>query len=195
MLSKYKPIEMLFTFLILVSMALSVRAAETSCGTSEWMATSTQTTACIHGSGNPDEGTVGAQFSSPEQVDKVTEIEDGRVTQGSSELFNVTLSSGFSWGNIPNGGTWTIDNLFWNTYESAAISIKGGTEYAIFIVEPGSNQIDLTGIWSIDGPAGTGGGLSNIKLWGVNRVPEPSVLALFSIGFAGLVYIRRKRTK
>ena len=58
-------------------------------------------------------------------------------------------------------------------------------------MNPGS----LNGNWSIDGPNGTGGGLSNIKLWGVNRVPEPSVLALFSIGFAGLVYIRRKRTK
>lgn len=191
MLSKYSRIELLFTFLVLVSMAFSVQAA--TCTSPTWTAESTQTSACIYGTSNPKEADVRNQFPSAEQVDMVTGIDDGavEVKDGLPALFSVNLDPGYSWGQLPNGGTWAIDSKFWNIFESAAITIHGGGSSAIFIVNPGS----LNGVWSIDGPKGTGGGLSNIKLWGVNRVPEPSVLALFSIGFVGLVYIRRKRTK
>ena len=192
MLSKFSRLEMLFTFLILVSMVFSVQAA--TCGTDEFTASSTSTSACTGGPGtkNPQEADVKDVFPSAQQVDMVTEIEDGDATakSGLPVLFSVNLSSNSSWGQYPSNGTWAIDQQFWNIFESAAITIHGGKGAAIFTVVPGSIQ----GEWSITG-TGKGYGLSNIKLWGVNKVPEPSVLALFSIGFAGLVYIRRKRAK
>ena len=56
-------------------------------------------------------------------------------------------------------------------------------------------QFPVSGIWAIEGPSGTGGGLSNIKLWGIKPVPVPPVIALFGIGLASLIYVRRKQRK
>ena len=43
-----------------------------------------------------------------------------------------------------------------------------------------------------DSASASGGGMSNIKLFGINQIPEPSVIALFEIGFAGLAFVKRK---
>ena len=58
----------------------------------------------------------------------------------------------------------------------------------------------LSGTWSLDytyapNTSTKGGGLSNIRLWGVSggSVPEPSTIVLLGLGILGLVLARRRK--
>jgi hypothetical protein len=152
---------------------------------------STSATSCTEGDGNPGITEIQALHPFAEQIDQVGQLED---TNGTNQY--LTANSAAGWGSIPNNGSWAIDPEFWVIYESAVITIHVGhkksvelPDYFAFEITPNA----LSGNWLTEGPAGSGGGLSNIKLWGVNRVPEPAVIALFLVGFAGMAFIRRRK--
>jgi len=119
------------------------------------------------------------------------------TANGTNGFFSATSNAG--WGAIPNSGTWAIDSSFWAQFDKAVISIHVGSgQFApdnwAFLMLDGA----LSGNWSLDliNLDATGGGLSNIKLWGVRgeTVPEPGIVALLAVGLLGMVVVRRKKT-
>jgi hypothetical protein len=128
---------------------------------------------------------------------------------GTDDLFGINVLAG-SYGGGDVSGTWTIAQEFWNTWSSGVISAHvgqggGDPDWWLFLLEPG----DTAGSWSYVLNSGTGGGLSNIKLWGSGRLPaqtststtdmitnpEPATLILFGSGLAGVAFAFRRRRR
>jgi hypothetical protein len=138
----------------------------------------------------------------------------GELTaNGTNEYLSATSDEG--WGKIPNSGDWAILPSFWGIFDRAVISmhIGGGQftpdNFAWLLTEDSIGGItDDTSVngWSLSktNTNATGGGLSNLVLWGSNFstitttsitiVPGPATLGLFAIGLLGVAASRR-RTK
>lgn len=124
----------------------------------------------------------------------------GELTgDGSNGFLKATADQG--WGNIPNGGEWSISSTFWTMYDEAVITMhigqgNGDPDAWAWLITPDT----LSGDWSLEFVAGgstKGGGLSNLKLWGRGdgtTVPEPGIVALLATGLLLMGVIRRKTT-
>ena len=160
-----------------------------SCGGSERMASSTSAVACKVGLGNPKASTILNDFPSTPWT-KAGEL----VSNGSNGLFAVGLTSG-SWGESPIEANWEISSSFWDNYIEAVISMhvgNGGGDPDYFAWSITDNA--TSGSISYEVLSGSGGGLSNIKLWGrTENVPAPATLVLFGLGLFGMMFNQRKK--
>lgn len=167
-----------------------------TCGAPDRTATMTDALHCAYGNGNPGADTIAVHYGdiwvdAGEVVDTTPGGADGYLTATSNE----------GWGNIPNSGTWEIDAAFWDLYDSAVISMHvgnggGDPDHWAWMMNDGATS----GTWSLDflpdGLTG-GGGLSNIRLWGVEgetSVPAPGAAILLGLGLIGLVGMRKRRS-
>ncbi len=120
-------------------------------------------------------------------------LKEGELTAaGSNDLFSVSSNG---WGTDVTG-QWFIDASFWTMYSTAVITMHvgqggGNPDAFAWIITPGQTQGDF----SYKVIAGTGGGLSNLFLFGTgtgSSVPESNQLMLLLIGLASLVMARRR---
>jgi len=79
------------------------------------------------------------------------------------------------------------DNLFKATFGSEFGSLSFGN-----VAQTGLSQAFLLDDLSVDGSLATGGGLGDVDLI---YVPEPSSIALLSLGFAYSIALRRRRSR
>jgi hypothetical protein len=94
-------------------------------------------------------------------------------------------------------GDFSLDASLWNSWTSIAIGFKFGTgnqpdEWFVYLLDP----LVSSGDWSFVNLFGTGGGLSHVQLYGVERgtsVPEPGTLGLFGIALIGAALARRRK--
>lgn len=141
---------------------------------------------------------------SPAQIDALFDdlgsawVKEGELTAvGSNDLFTVAADS---WG-INVEGQWSIAASFWETYGRAVITMHvgqggGNPDAFAWLITPGQ----LTGDFSYERIAGTGGGLSNLFLFGSGEpvsvdphiVSESSIPFLLFIGLCSLVVSRRR---
>lgn len=181
--------------------------------------TLTASNSCGMGEGNADEAGIKGLFPTTDW----TRLGDITAASGAdhSAYLDIVLTDGaFGTGGFAKG-TWTLTAGFWQTYGEAVISmhVGGGPtrpyDYAAFLVVPKT----FSGEWSyLQGPGGTGGGFSNLMLWGRGPaacapgaadcsppqpctgaacadVPLPGTLALLGVGAAGLGWHRRRRAR
>lgn len=125
-------------------------------------------------------------------------VKEGELTgAGSNDLFTVTADS---WG-VDVEGNWYIASSFWQTYGRAVITMHvgqggGNPDAFAWLITPGQ----LTGYFSYERISGTGGGLSNLFLFGSGdpvyvdprSVSESSIAFLLLIGLCSLVISRRR---
>jgi hypothetical protein len=97
-------------------------------------------------------------------------------------------------------GTWSIASSFWAEFGQAVISIHvgnggGDPDYFAWLVAPSAQS----GTLSYSRLSGTGGGFSNIRLWGrgtpTTQVPEATSLTLLGAGLLAFAAHRRLRRK
>lgn len=83
--------------------------------------------------------------------------------------------SGSGWGGASASGTWSISDLFWDNFTSALITmhVGGGQKDAVDNFEWLITSESLSGTFGYSKLSGKGGGLSNIKLWGMGTVLKP----------------------
>lgn len=91
-------------------------------------------------------------------------------------------------------GTWSILNPL--GYESIMVTLKQGSSFAAFLLDPAK---PLTGIWNTFGPGkGATGSLSHASVYFAGDtapapVPLPAGAALLPAGLAALALLRRRR--
>ena len=106
---------------------------------------------------------------------KVSEL----TASGTNGWFSV---AGSGWGKASAAGSWSISDLFWDNFTSALITmhVGGGQKDAVDNFEWLITSATDLGSWSYAKLNGKGGGLSNIKLWGMGTpvkaepTPEPT---------------------
>ena len=131
--------------------------------------------------------------------------EAGTTGSLTDDLLTITLLTG-SWGHSPVTGTWAIDPSFWNplNYTIAAITMHAGEgngdpDAFAWLITPGATS----GTFSYEDLDGTGGGLSNFRLFGTeprtttngtptttNTVPEPNHALLMVVGMLSVLALR-----
>lgn len=141
---------------------------------------------------------------SPAQIDALYDdlgdawVKEGELTSANSnDLFTVSADS---WG-VDVAGHWFIDASFWQNYGRAVITMHvgnggGNPDAFAWLITPNT----LSGDFSYERIAGTGGGLSNMFLFGSgepvpvdpHNVPESSIAFLLLIGLSSLVVSRRR---
>ncbi|MBL9214648.1 MAG: hypothetical protein JNG83_04145 [Opitutaceae bacterium] len=139
---------------------------------------------------NPSVTTIGNAFGG-------SWLNEGELTAaGSNDWLKITLDAGKTWGTDVSG-TWEISADFWQTWGRAVISMHvghGGGDPDYFAWEITSNN--TSGSFSYQRLSGTGGGLSNIKLWGSGTpsVSEGgSTVLLLGAALLGLAAAARRR--
>ncbi len=109
-----------------------------------------------------------------------------------------------SWGTDVTG-TWEIDESFWQTYSRAVITMHvghggGNPDAFAWLITPG----ETSGNFTYERIAGTGGGLSNLFLFGSGPalrsgdptpMPEPGTAALIGLGLVASWAARRRTTR
>jgi len=164
-------------------------AGSITCGSTQRTATLDSAEVCEIGTGNTQNSDIDTHFGG-------TWTQQGSLTSnGSNGYLSTNLTSG-SWGSSPIAGTWGIDSSFWSTFDDAVISIhvgNGGGDPDHFAWS--ITDLATDGTWAYEILSGSGGGLSNMKLWGrgvAQPVPVPSTFALFGLGLLGLAAARKK---
>jgi len=94
------------------------------------------------------------------------------TSNGTDGWFSVT---GTGWGGATASGSWSISDLFWDNFTSALITmhVGGGQKNAVDNFEWLITPETLSGTFGYLKASGKGGGLSNIKLWGMGTVLKP----------------------
>lgn len=154
--------------------------------------------------GTPQDDDVAALFGN-------TWFKEGELTgNGTNDLLTGVLTTG-SWGVIPVGGNWAINPSFWGTWGRAVVTFHlgnggGNPDWFFFEVTPGATS----GTFQIDKLSGTGGGLSNMVLWGSGdpqvqtfcttgscvATPEPGSMVMLGTGLLiAAALIRRRSSK
>ena len=200
----------IFVALVAVGLAFTPSRAEASSikcptvGTYNRQATFDSAIACFAiGSvtGTPKAGDVASLFGN-------TWLKEGELTgNGTNDLLTGVLTTG-SWGVIPVGGNWAINPSFWGTWGRAVVTFHlgnggGNPDWFFFEVTPGATS----GTFHIDRLSGTGGGLSNIVLWGAGTptvqsfcttgncvaTPEPGSMFMLGTGLLIAAALIRRR--
>jgi PEP-CTERM motif len=180
-----------------VAIVATAQASSITCAGSERSLSLGDATLCTQGvDANPDGALINAQGG----LWAGSWSNEGQLTgSGTNDFFTVNVLAGsFGAGNV--SGTWTIAPAFWTTWGTGVISAHvgqggGDPDWWLFLLEPG----DTAGTWSYVIGAGTGGGLSNIKLWGSGSpnvspdqqlisTPEPASLILLGTSLIGLAF-------
>lgn len=120
----------------------------------------------------------------------------------SNGFLTVSLDVG-AWGGQPViTGTWTIDSAFYSQFSTAVISMHVGDATLAMNPDFFAWKLDagaLSGTWSYDANTGTGGGLSNLQLWGSGaprQVPDgSSTITLFGLSLVGMGVVARRRIR
>ncbi len=183
-------------FLITILTALSHSALALTCGGAplDREASFTNASVCGYGAGNPHASDINGYFDrSPNSWTQVAELTDS----GTNGVFTATVDAPDSWGGTNLTGEYSIDASFWAQYSEAVISMhvgngRGDPDHFAFLMNPNTTS----GTWSYDRLEGAGGGLSNIKLWGIQggtvTVSEPGTIALLAFGILGIIAVRRR---
>ncbi len=200
----------LLSTLLVATFAVSNTAHATAitCETSARGVTAGPATDCRLGSGNPKSADITSAFSSVYGSGLTWtnqgEVEgaDGVTGVMRNNFLTVDVTSG-SWGNAPAAGTFAIADTFWNNYTNAVLSLHVGHSHDApqwFGFALDQNTTD--GVWDYIRKTGSGGGLSNIKLWGSGtgtsiaiEVTEPAQLGILALGVLGLIASRRRQHK
>lgn len=136
---------------------------------------------------------------SPAQIDALYDdlgdpwVNEGELTgAGTNDLFTVAADS---WG-VDVEGQWYIANSFWDAYSRAVITMHvghggGNPDAFAWLITPG----ETSGYFSYERISGTGGGLSNLFLFGsgkpLMRVSESNIAFLLLVGLFALFAVRR----
>ncbi|TGN41913.1 PEP-CTERM sorting domain-containing protein [Marinobacter confluentis] len=175
------------------ALAAPITVTGDTCGAPDRTATFSDATTCIYEDGTNfnNEGDIDGLFPG----DSWTYA--GELTgAGSDSFFTIDVISG-SFGSSPVNGEWAIADSFWDTYSEAVVSMhvgQGGGAPDAWAWELASNA--TSGTWSYQVNSGTGGGLSNIKLFGRGTpvtVPEPGSLALLGLGLVCLIGMAKRK--
>jgi hypothetical protein len=137
-------------------------------------------------------------LNSPAQIDALYDdlgdpwVKEGELTgAGINDLFTVAADS---WG-VDVEGQWYIADSFWDTYSRAVITMHvghggGNPDAFAWLITPG----ETSGYFSYERISGTGGGLSNLFLFGsgtpILRVAEPNIVLLLFMGLLSLFVAR-----
>lgn len=139
-------------------------------------------------------------LNSPAQIDALYDdlgdpwVKEGELTgSGTNDLFTIAADS---WG-VDVEGQWYIADSFWDTYSRAVITMHvgnggGNPDAFAWLITPG----ETSGDFSYERISGTGGGLSNLFLFGSGtpmlKVAEPNIVFLLLMGFFSLFAARRR---
>ena len=198
-LTKYAVAAILAAGMTLSAHALTI----TLPGISGFQRTASLTDASVgyYGTGNGRvqevEGYLGGDWTERGSVAPANNSGLGTFSDG---LLTVMVTSG-TFGNSPVAGTWTINSAsFWTTYADAAISMHAGNgggnpDHFVWLITDGM----LSGTWSYAVLSGTGGGLSNLKLYsrgtGTSVPDGSSTIALLGSALVGVGALRHKLFK
>lgn len=112
------------------------------------------------------------------------------------EDVNVANSIGFSMtGQGTLSGTWQVNANAWDSFAQGDILgvLKAGNTAAAYEIDLSSTSGD----WSVTSAAWPNNAISHFSFWSREStyVPEPSVIALLSLGFVGLGLSARRNKK
>jgi hypothetical protein len=140
-----------------------------------------------------DSDDLNALTFTPNDIADQNWVKEGELTAaGSNDLFRVTADS---WGTDVTG-EWFIAESFWTMYSYAIITMhvgqgRGDPDAFAWLINPG----ETSGTFTYERREGSGGGLSNLMLFGAGpglNVPAPDALALFGLGLLGITFRRRR---
>lgn len=188
--------KLIFAICLLGSLSImsaQVIGAPITCSGDDRTATLNSAEACFTGTGNTNGNgkQINSYFNDLEPWAQVGEV----TTNSTSGLLSVKLTSG-QWGSTSIRGNWRISSYFWLSYGSAVISMHvgnggGDPDHWAWLITSG----ETSGTFSYEKLQGSGGGLSNLMLWGagpLTLVSEPSGLLIMVLGIIALGFNRRK---